>query len=99
MDLSLVGVVCCQSSERRADRTERDSQYVCHCYQLQQSPSTSGRVGRDEVTLSVPMYQYGFVLPGRQQNALEVRHIDSITDAITCKEITHFIFSRMKKLY
>lgn len=45
----------------------------------------------------VPKYQCGLLLPGRQQNGLEVRHIDNILHSITSQEITVFNISRIKK--
>ena len=43
------------------------------------------------------MFQSGWLLTGRQQNALEVRHIDNILHAITYREIRVFNISRIKK--
>jgi hypothetical protein len=48
---------------------------------------------------SVPMFQSVLLLPGRQQNALELGHIDKTLHAITCQEVTVFNFSRIKKNY
>lgn len=45
----------------------------------------------------VPMFQSVLLLPGRQQDALEVWHIDNIVHAITSQEITVFNISRIKK--
>ena len=46
---------------------------------------------------SVPKYQCGLLLLGRQQNGLEFRHIDNILHAITGQKITVFNISRIKK--
>jgi hypothetical protein len=48
---------------------------------------------------SVPMFQSILLLPGRQQNALGIRHIDNILHAITLQEITIFNISIVKKYY
>jgi hypothetical protein len=47
---------------------------------------------------SVPIYQCGLLLQGRQQNGLEFRHIDNILHAITCQKITVFNISRIKNM-
>jgi hypothetical protein len=48
---------------------------------------------------SVPMFQCVLLLPGRQQNALEIRHIDNILHTNTSQEITVFNISVIKKYY
>jgi len=45
----------------------------------------------------VPLFQSGWLLPGRQQNALEFLHNDNILHAITSREITVFNICRIKK--
>jgi hypothetical protein len=47
---------------------------------------------------SVPIFQSVLLLPGRQQNALGIQHID-ILQAITLQEITVFNISIIKKYY